>query len=213
MKKIITIIFAALAAIMILSFAGCSDNENNSGKSLYDHGLELVALVEEMAKSEEYMAIYTGSPRISEIASEFGKGDYSSPKTVYGLAPAAEFLTLYKSSDEINGLSEDLKDMISNKTIAALVTQVNAMGGAENLAATTVCTAGKTFVNSEINDTAIYIYVYENGFPVAVTFTAGEDSTVSASAMFISYDEFPTASAQQIADFFDGAVTAAEISK
>ena len=57
MKKIITIIFAVLAAIMILSFAGCSDNENKSEKSLYDHGIELVALVEEMAKSEEYMAL------------------------------------------------------------------------------------------------------------------------------------------------------------
>lgn len=212
MKKILSAVLAVIAVVMVLSFSGCSKQNSNTSKGLYEHGLELVAVVDEMAKNDNYTAVYTGSPRISNIIAEFGKGDYSKPQAVYKLTPKDEYLAQYQASDELSGMSEKVKEIILNKTVAALVTQVNAMGGAENLAATTVCTAGKTFVNSEIsNPITIYLYVYENGFPVAVTFTAGEDSTVSASAMFVSYSEFSTTSAENIEEFFDGGITAEKI--
>ena len=110
-------------------------------------------------------------------------------------------------------MSEKVKKIVSDKTIASLATQINAMGGAENLAATTVCTAGKTFVSDELQEACVWIYVFEDGFPVAVTFTAGEDSTVSASAMIISCDGFPSESAQEIEEFLGGAVKAEDITK
>lgn len=211
MKRILSALLAVIAVVMALSFSGYSSQNGNTSKSLYDHGLELVAVVDEMAKNENYKAVYTGSPKISNIIAEFGKGEYSAPQTVYKLTPKAEYLAQYQSSDELSGMSDRVKEIILSKTVAALVTQVNAMGGAENLAATTVCTAGKTFVNSEISGTIIYLYVFENGFPVAVTFTAGEDSTVSASAMFVSCSELSTVSAESIEEFFDGGVTAEQI--
>lgn len=214
MKKF-PMVFAATIVLISFIFVGCSNNQiaETGRKSLYDHGLELVEVVEEMAKSEKYLEIYTGSPRISEVISEFGQGDYSVLQKVYKLTPTSDYLAEYEMAAELSGLSEKVKKIVSDKTIASLATQINAMGGAENLAATTVCTAGKTFVSDELQKACVWIYVFEDGFPVAVTFTAGEDSTVSASAMIISCDGFPSESAQEIEEFLGGAVKAEDITK
>lgn len=48
----------------------------------------------------------------------------------------------------------------------------------------------------------IYLYTYENAFPVAVTFTVGEDGSVSASGIFVLYEEFTCGSAEEIEAFF-----------
>ncbi|MBQ6896536.1 MAG: hypothetical protein IJN69_04940 [Oscillospiraceae bacterium] len=214
MKKF-SVILAASVIVLSVIFTGCEGEKTAEGsqKSLYSHGLDLVEMVEEMAKSEAYLEIYTGSPRISEVVSGFGSGDYSVVKKVYKLTPTEAYLAEYGTAAEMSGLSSKVKKTVSDKTIAAIVTQINAMGGAENLAATTVCTAGKTFVSSELKETCVWIYVFEYGFPVAVTFTPGEDSTVSASAMLVSCEEFPVESAQDIEEFLGGGIKAEDITE
>lgn len=82
------------------------------------------------------------------------------------------------------------------------VTQINAQNGATTLAATTVCSAGKTFVSTEEDGDAIYLYVYENACPAAVSFVKGEDNTVSASGTFIINDGFDTSSPESLQEFF-----------
>jgi len=210
--------FSVVLAVIIISvtfITGCGSNQTaeSGGKSMYDHGFELVEMVEEMAKSEKYLEIYTGSPRISEVIAEFGQGNYSVLQKVYKLTPTADYLAEYEMAAELSVLSENVKKIVSDKTIASLPTQINALGGAENLAATTVCTAGKTFVSDELEEACVWIYVFEDGFPVAVTFTTGEDSTVSASAMLISCDELPLESAQDIEEFLGGAVKVEDITR
>ncbi|MBQ9845205.1 MAG: hypothetical protein IJO54_03895 [Oscillospiraceae bacterium] len=212
-KRFSAVLASALA--VSLMFTACSSSVPAAGgsKGLYEHGLELVAMAEEMADSESYLEIYTGSPRISEVVSQFGQGDYSAPQKVYRLTPTADYLAGYDMAADLSGLSDTLKKTISDKAIASLATRINAMDGAENLAATTVCTAGKTFVSGELTEACVWLYVYENGFPVAVTFTAGEDSTVAASAMFISCSDFQPESSQKIEEYLGGGVKAEEIEK
>ena len=48
----------------------------------------------------------------------------------------------------------------------------------------------------------IYLYVYKDAPPIAVTFVPGDDSTVSATANFILYDEFTFGSSAEIKEFF-----------
>ena len=80
------------------------------------------------------------------------------------------------------------------------------MSGVENLAASSVCTVGKTFVSENASENVIYIYVYEGTAPVAVTFTLGEDHTVSATGTFIFYDGFTCGSAEEIQSVFSDIV-------
>ncbi len=66
------------------------------------------------------------------------------------------------------------------------------------LAASSVLTMGKTFVDTTLNKNVMYIYIFEDAVPVAVTFTKGEDNTVSASGTFVMYDAFNGVSAEEI---------------
>lgn len=84
--------------------------------------------------------------------------------------------------------------------------------GVENLAASSVCSVGKTFVSENATENMIYIYVYEGAAPVAVTFILGEDHTVSATGTFILYDGFTCGSAEEIQSVFsDIAINVSEV--
>ena len=108
--------------------------------------------------------------------------------------------------------SEELKSYLTQRVMASLMSQINAMSGVENLAASSVCTVGKTFVSESATENVIYIYAYEDTAPVAVTFTLGEDHTVSASGTFIFYDGFTCGSAEEIQGVFsDIAVNVTEV--
>ena len=195
MKKLTAILLA------ILLLAGCSAGEKQE-KSAYDPGLELVTMLDEMSESEEYIQIYTGASSINEIVAGIGELDYSAPSNVYKITVSEENLSAMAELGRLEGASEELQSFVKQRTLAALITQVNAMAGAETLAATSVCTAGKTFVNKELDSAMIYLYVYKEAPPIAVTFVPGDDSTVSATANFILYDEFTCGSSAEIKEFF-----------
>ena len=70
----------------------------------------------------------------------------------------------------------------------------------------------KTFVSENAFENVINIYVYEGAAPVAVTFTLGEDQTVSATGTFLLYDGFTCGSAEEIkAVFSDITVQVTEV--
>ena len=128
--------------------------------------------------------------------------DFSSPKAVYAISIAEDDLAAMVGSNPDN-VSEELKNYIMQKSLASLMMQINGMSSVENLAASSVCTVGKTFVNGNVTEDVIYLYVYENAIPVAVTFTIGENQAVSASGIFIMYDGFTCGSADEIKSFFN----------
>ena len=48
----------------------------------------------------------------------------------------------------------------------------------------------------------IYLYTYDNAVPAAVTFSVGEDHTISANGIFVLYDKFADGSADEIKSSF-----------
>lgn len=194
---------AVLSIVLLLGSCGSGPEGGTSGKSLYEQGLAIISVMQEMAGSEDCIASFTSDTDLGSILSEAAAGDYSEPQAVYQIkVPADSFLEV--SGLEISGLSQALQENLKARVASAVVSQINARGGVETLAAASVCTAGKTFVSSELAEDMIYLYVYEDAVPAAVTFTKGEDGAVSASGTFVLYDEFPTASASDI----EGALSA-----
>ena len=207
MRKTIRMIFIGLvgivALVLVLSFSACGNTEGNAEtRSLYAQGLEVVQLMSEMTQTEEYTELHTGSGEIKEIVEQLGTAEYSVPKAVYVISVAEETLAGMAGFSDMAGASEELKDFLMQRTLSALMTQVTAMDGVENLAAASVCTVGKTFINENAADNIIYLYTYDNAVPVAVTFIVGEDQTVSANGVFVLYDGFSCASADEIKSFF-----------
>lgn len=190
-KKILSVIL-----ILLLTLTACGTADAPE-KSLYEQGLEVIVLMDEMIHSEGYVDIYTGSEVIQEIIHTLAKGDYAAPKAVYAISLPAGGLPTEIPKDA----SDALRNTIQHRMVSAVVTQINAMSGAETLAAASVCTAGKTFVSTELTEDLIYLYTYNNAHPIAVTFTSGEDSTVTASGMFLLHEDFPRDSAEEMEAF------------
>ena len=199
-KGIIALVFA-----LALSLCACDgDSGKTSGsKTLLEHGLNIVATMDEMADSDEYINFYSGNKEMAEIVKEIGKGDHSAPVAVYKITVDEKAMEAWDMLSGLEGLSENLKAAMRQKAFgAALITQINAQNGATTLAATTICTAGKTFVSTEGDGDAIYLYVYENACPAAVSFVRGEDNSISASGTFILNDGFDTSSPESLEVFF-----------
>jgi len=192
-----------LALAMALSFSACGSNKDHAEtKSLYAQGLEVVQLMAEMTNTEAYIDIHTGDSAIKDIIQSISNGDYSAPKAVYAISITDENLTAMAELGNLDNASEELKSVLMQRVLGSLIPQINGMSGVENLAASSVCTVGKTFVDENAAENAIYLYTYENATPVAVTFTVGEDQAVSASGVFVMYDGFTCGSADEIKSFF-----------
>lgn len=139
--------------------------------------------------------------KLKNIIQNIGVGEYSVPKSVYAISIPDENLAAMVELSELDNSSKDLKTFLIQKVLGSLMIQINGMAGAENLAASSVCTVGKTFVDENATGDVIYLYTYENALPVAVTFTIGENHAVSATGVFIMYDGFTCGSADEIKSF------------
>lgn len=206
-KSIVTVLMVIVSLALLLSLSACgSDKPNAEAKSLYARGLEVVQLMAEMTQTEEYVDIYTGSSEIKAVVQNIASGDYSTPKAVYSVFITDENLAAMAELGSLENASENLSTFLTQRVLGSLMTQINGMSGVEKLAASSVCTAGMTFVDENADKNLIYLYTYEDAPPVAVTFVLGEDHTVSASGVFVMYDEFTYGSADEIKSFFSDIV-------
>lgn len=200
MKKAIAFV---LVLVIILGLAACgAAKEMKEPKSLYAHGLDVISMLSEMTRSESFIGIYTANSEIKDIILALGDNSYEQPDAVYAITVPEDILTGMAELSNLEGASEELKNYLMQRVMASLMSQINAMSGVENLAASSVCTVSKTFVSENATENVIYIYVYEDTAPVAVTFTLGEDHTVSATGTFILYDGFTCGSAEEIQTVF-----------
>ena len=201
MKRTHRLAALMLALAMLLALCACGGAKE---KSLKEQGLEVIALMEEMVNSEAYVRYHTGAEGLIRVVASMAEGDYSEPAAIYSLTPPEDTASVWDSSlQELEGLSDTLKEAVLQKTLGpALIQRINAMDGAEALAATAVCTAGKTFVCSEAEGDVTYLYVYETGYPIAVSFSEGENHAWSASGTFLINDRFDPSSQESIASFF-----------
>ena len=202
-----------LVLVIILGLAACGAvKEVQESKSLYAHGLDVVSMLSEMTRSESFIGIYTANSEIKDIILALGEHPYDTLAAVYAITIPEDVLMGMAELSNLGDASEELKSYLTQRVMASLMSQINAMSGVENLAASSVCTVGKTFVSESATENVIYIYAYEDTAPVAVTFTLGEDHTVSASGTFIFYDGFTCGSAEEIQGVFsDIAVNVTEV--
>ena len=208
-KKILVVLFV----ILILSLTACGSKKEQV--SLYERGLEVVDLMDEMADSQSYVQMFTGNAKISDVIQNNTNGDYSKPQTVYEVVLRKDnYQGLIGNEDIQTTMSDELERIMKKKVNASLITQINAYGGSENLAASTICTAGISFVNKEEKDDAIYIYVYENTAPVAITFLQEGNDIVSANGTFLFGEELMNLTEETILQLFEGTyVTVQKVEK
>ena len=192
-------ILAACLGAVLLSSCGVTESEL---PSLEVRGMQIVSMLEEIAESEEYLSIYSADPELLNIIATFAEGDHSDPKIIYRLTLSEENVKSLCGTDVLTSLSPKLQDFLEGRVQASIINIANARGGSTALAATSICTAGRTFVSDEISSDTIYLYTFEDAVPVAVSFTVGESSTVTATGTFLIAEELNTDSPESIREFF-----------
>lgn len=205
----------AVAAFALCACGGGRAGTQDAGDiSLYDRGLAVIDIMAEMTESEAYIGLTTANDGIRAIIQNDLAGEHEEPEAVYFISIPEEQLRAWwdlAEMEETGEMSQELWTFLRQRILASVPSVINGMAGVEELAAANACMAQKTFaVKNEMQDVT-YLYVYEDAAPAAVTFTAGEDGTVSASGTFLLQDEFSCGSVAEIEAFFEGIGVEAEV--
>ena len=210
-----------LALILLLALAACGGKEKEEEEDLgaaYDKGLEVIALMAEVARNEDYLEAMNTPAECFDLALSLGGGRYSSPKHVYAItAPSLEdaledYLMANGGDDDatelrraLRGLSDELLEYMNASMFSAISTSVDAMMvGSSALAAKNICSAGTVYVDRSVEEPFAYLYTFKSGYPALVSFVPGEDGTVAVSGTFSFYEELNMYSAREIRKLIDG---------
>ena len=196
MKKIVSIL---LVWMMVLCFSGCAAPANGESQpsastpSLEERGLEMVALLDEMARTDDYIAAMSANDAILEVVHQIRQGDYAEPKATYQISFPEDILNtiseLGVSLEENN--SEALQNQLRQRLAGSLVSQINALSGTSALATASILTVTDFFAASGLSETVAYLYTFESGYPILITFSPNRDTdAVLISGSFLLTDEF-----------------------
>ena len=179
-------LFAVLLACVLLMtiFTSC----NGKTKSLTECGEAVISLMAEMLESEDYKSLYNLPAAYDDQVNRLREGNYSKSIAVYELLVSEEEL-LDKTIDK-DVLSKELYEYICSSAYVSFTSRINQASGVEGTTVSTVFTAQKSYANKDIDTNRIYLYVFENGCPIAVTFVADGKDSLRAVGHFIMNDEF-----------------------
>ncbi|MDE7373659.1 MAG: hypothetical protein K2N18_06315, partial [Clostridia bacterium] len=184
----------------------------NKEADLNRRGLQMTVQLEERIKSDTYSKYCGGDFHESERRAFFAN-DYDTPTRVYQITVPDAQTILSKMSDydenEWNELPNSIKEQLLNKvSIQTIVNQINFQNGSDMLWVTSVYIATKQFNNYSLKNDVTYLYVFETGKPIIVTF-APYNGGIKATAQFLVTEKVNSLSSlREVFEPFDCTVTA-----
>ena len=185
-----------LCLLLVFLMFGTSCGSNIQGRTLRSCGESLIALMADMVKSEAYADLYDFPNAYADTAAKLREGDYQKPSAVYTLQVPENAALLGESIPD--GLSAPLDTYLHDAAFLAFSSRINQMQGVDALSASSMYTAQISFVGDEGIERALYLYTFENGYPIAVHFLPGEDGAVRAVGYFLLHEGLDTADADAI---------------
>lgn len=194
MKKVILILTVLVLFISMISCSGAS-------KSALDRGDEIVELVSEMIKSDEYINIILGNVSLyDEMLAEIKSMDFSKVTAIYELKVSEDELIelLTAKRGDANKLSESLQDKLVDGLGSSFASYINLGTSTEKMVMSSVFNASKCFVDKSIKENQYLLYVFESGYSMLISFIPHEDGAVTASGSLILNDRLELDNADQI---------------
>lgn len=183
MKKIITTI---TVIFLLFSLSACGTKSANN-LSLTDKGLSLIGEVDRLAECEEYISLYSASDEIAGVIKGIAENEYTEPKAVF-VIPNLDEIVLQSMFYEIK-LPAEVEVMVKSRFALAIPTQINAMNGTINVAATSILNHSGSFIYEGLKDTTTYLYTYDAANSFMVTFTPNDENIVNANVTVIVNEE------------------------
>lgn len=190
MKKYICFFMAF--SIFAVTLCGCGERDMNENEvfnpDLYSTGLEIASLIAEKASSEDWADANGVNDNVKEFGEKIAEGDYSKPTKVYEITIDDEKKFEYKMG--LSKVSSDIKKEMKTAFFSGIPNIVTGAYGTLQLAASATYTATKLFVNNDLKEDMLYIYCFDDGYPICVSFTKGEDGAVLAKGTVGFGDDF-----------------------
>lgn len=170
---------------------------------LYDHGLELAGLLEEMLSSGEYFQLMTSSQEVSDIIMPLMRSDFSEPGSAYMIALSEDAIPLLMDAGDVDmdNFSAPLREFVERRVLNSVPTMLNARAGSSALAAASICTVSNTWVGETLEQDCYLLYFYPYACPIVVTFCGG-DGFVQGSATLLLGDTVTEDSLDEVAGLF-----------
>ena len=174
MKRFLLLI-TALSLLTGLAACGKAEPKASSATELYEAGLELISVMEEMIQSQEYAAIM-GSPSIDSMATDADTGDYDSPIAVYQISMPNITAYLKRTNAQnmelLNSLSRNLRKQVENRfSFSVMINYINSTKGNNAIAFSSIYVATDKNDDLRIDEPTVLLYIFEEGIPIAVSFS------------------------------------------
>ena len=183
-NKLLTVFLCMALLIGVLS--SCTEKSDMLKKC----GEDVISIMVEMIDNEDYREIYDLSEEYDEEISKLCEGDYSHIEQVYELIIPVEQL-MNKSLDE-DDVSEDLYQYVCSSALTSFASRINQASGVKAMAVASMFSTQKSFASKKMDESTVYLYVFEDGYPIAVTFADGGEDAFRAIGYFILNEEFDT---------------------
>jgi len=189
MKRLLCL-FAAFCLAVGLTACG-----STAESDLLDTGREMVAVMKEMLGSEAYAAML-GATTLGDLQEQVDTHDYDSPVAVYRIDPPdAETLLTYvggtDATEHWGDLSDTLKEQLKNRlSFSNIISVLNGRAGSKQVAFASLYLATKQDASLKVERSVVYLFTFEEGTPIAVTFNEG---SVSGQFLFLEAEEIPAA--------------------
>ncbi|MGM9637156.1 MAG: hypothetical protein ACI3YK_04120 [Eubacteriales bacterium] len=203
MKRILSL---TLCLFLLLALPACGKKKI----PLTDRGMEVVFLMNEVANSDIVKTTFSTESEAQYFLSEIRAGDYTQYHTVYeiGLPQNMDELILTAGYPESDLDNPSLYGIYEDTVPTYIWKRVNLQSNglflpSSVLAASSVYTAERLFSDSDLKMDTVYLYIFENGMPIAVCFTVGEGGAVLAQGQWILNSDFPTDTPENIRTFLE----------
>lgn len=188
-------IYIVFMMMFIVLFSACGNKDNNalsSNTSFYDKGQEMILTMHELVCDEGYIKAMGAMDDLREIIDTIGGMDYSSPAHVYRVSNMNEVLPNVMLMSEVytDGMSDSVEVVMKKQLVRSMANQITAMyTGTFAVAVQSIFVVDTSFVNTLAKDMELYIYTYDDAYPVIASFIPEGDGAVSARVSYVIVDD------------------------
>lgn len=187
-KRFIAVILACV--LLMTQLLSCGMGR----KPLTECGEEVISLMVQLLESDEYIKMLSFAKDYEEKTKELRDTDYSKSLAVYELTIPEEYF--FDEKLEKEKLSEELYEYLSSNGYSSFASTVN--NTSEYMVVSSIFAAQKCFADKSFDRNRIYLYVFENGAPIAISFVCAGDGVFKAHGNFILNDNFSADSEESI---------------
>lgn len=188
-------IYIVFMMMFIVLFSACGNKDNNAlsgNTSFYDKGQEMILTMHELVCDEGYIKAMGAMDDLREIIDTIGSMDYSSPAHVYRVSNMDEVLPNVMLMSEVytGGMSDSVEVVMKKQLVRSMANQITAMyTGTFAVAVQSIFVVDTSFVNTLAKDMELYIYTYDDAYPVVASFIPEGDGAVSARVSYVIVDD------------------------